>query len=130
MGQEIHKAQQEKKIVYVYVAGPFSQGNKEQNIAMAVSMGDSLIKAGFVPFIPHLTHLWEQTTKEAWSYEDWLQLDFRWLMKCDAVVRLPGRSPGADREVSLARQASIPVFLSFEELLRETKKDIPDELRW
>jgi hypothetical protein len=35
------------------------------------------------------------------------------LTKCDAVLRLRGKSPGADREEAAARAAGIPVFHKF-----------------
>lgn len=119
-----------KHITYVYVAGPFTHGDRLANIAAAIDAGDKLIKAGFIPFIPHLTALWEKHTKAIWDYEDWLSFDLKWLSKCDAVFRIPGHSPGADREVAHAEQLAIPVYTSFEQLLIDTDKDIPDELRW
>jgi hypothetical protein len=51
------------------------------------------------------------------DYELWLEIDFAWVKKCDALIRLPGESSGADREVELARSLGIPVYFSIQEFL-------------
>lgn len=38
------------------------------------------------------------------------------LERCDAVLRLPGESPGADREVHYAISLGKPVYYGLEEL--------------
>jgi hypothetical protein len=40
-----------------------------------------------------------------------------WVSVADAVLRLPGTSPGADREVALALSLGIPVYYDIEEML-------------
>jgi hypothetical protein len=40
----------------------------------------------------------------------------RLLRHCDAVLRLPGESRGADRDVEIARERGIPVYTSLEEI--------------
>jgi hypothetical protein len=39
-----------------------------------------------------------------------------WLAKCDAVLRITGESPGADREVKEAMRLNIPVYLGIDQL--------------
>jgi hypothetical protein len=39
-----------------------------------------------------------------------------WLELCDAVYRIEGASPGADREVRRAVEVGMPVYYSLEEL--------------
>ena len=39
----------------------------------------------------------------------WMPDFLLWLASCDELVRLPGESAGADREVSEARRLGIPV---------------------
>ena len=95
-------------IKYVYVAGPYSQGDPVLNVRWAVQAADLLLTWGFVPFVPHLSHLWHTIAPKA--YEDWLKYDNAWLPKCDAVLRLDGPSNGADKEVALAGELGIPVF--------------------
>ncbi len=40
----------------------------------------------------------------------------RLLARCDAVLRLPGRSVGADQDVAIARQRGLPVYFSLDEI--------------
>jgi hypothetical protein len=40
----------------------------------------------------------------------------RLLAHCDAVLRLPGASSGADQDVAIARERGIPVYLSVDDL--------------
>ena len=94
----------------IYVAGPYTMGDVAQNVRNAITMGDELLKLGFAPFIPHLTHFWHMLYPHA--YEKWLEHDFAILSKCDALLRYPGLSSGADREVAHAKLLKIPVFHS------------------
>jgi len=40
----------------------------------------------------------------------------RLLTRCDAVLRIPGESKGADQDVRIARERGLPVFRSVEEI--------------
>lgn len=102
-------------IRYVYVAGPYSKGDVAVNVRTAVLAADTLLQVGLTPFVPHLTHFWHLLTPH--DYEEWLTYDAMWLRKCDAVLRLPGESGGADRETALAGELGIPVFTSMQALL-------------
>jgi hypothetical protein len=42
----------------------------------------------------------------------------RLLQHCDAVLRLPGESTGADNDVRIAHERGIPVYHSIDELPR------------
>lgn len=44
----------------------------------------------------------------------------RLLERCDAVLRLPGQSRGADLDVARARELGLPVYFDIEELPRRT----------
>jgi len=97
--------------VYVYVAGPYSIGDKNENVKKAITAADELSKIGFVPFVPHLTHYWDAILPH--EYKFWMDYDSQWLKKCDALLRLPGESKGADLEVQICKeQIKIPVFYS------------------
>jgi nucleoside 2-deoxyribosyltransferase len=100
----------------VYIASPYNKGNKINNVKMQMIMGDVLIKFGFLPFVPLLFHF--QHYHHPLSYEEWMAIDLAWLETCDCVFRLNGESPGADREVSRAKELGIPVFYSIEQLIR------------
>ena len=93
---------------YVYIIAPYTHGDPVLNVRTAIQAAESLVTLGFVPFIPLLTHLWHLVSPH--EYEYWMNYDFGWLIKCDAVLRLPGFSPGGDREEALAKELGIPVF--------------------
>lgn len=96
-------------IKYVYVSGPLSSsGYFIDNIRTALQAADRLLERGYAPYVPHLNCLWEVMTP--YTYETWLQLDLDWILRCDALIRLPGHSPGGDREVVHALAHGIPVY--------------------
>lgn len=94
----------------VYVAGPVhGSGNQSINVYKAVSLGREIVKAGHVPFVPHLFTLWE-TMFAVEDQTEFMTMCVEWVNMCNALVRLPGVSPGSEMEVSLARAAEIPVL--------------------
>jgi hypothetical protein len=101
----------------VYVSGPYS-ADPERSIQAAIQAADQLLTAGHAPLVPHLKHPWIQTTDH--PYEAWLNLDLSWLQAADAVLRIPGHSPGADHETALAHQLGIPVHHTIDNLIEET----------
>ena len=103
------------KVRYIYVAGPISKGDQIRNCSEAIKVGDHLLKLGLVPFIPHLSIAWHMITPV--EYEDFMKWDFAWIDKCDALLRLPGESHGADREVDYVKLQKKPVFHSIKEIL-------------
>lgn len=91
----------------VYIAGPYSSdpiGNTSEAIRTANEVRD----IGHYPFVPHLSLQWD--SQHPRDYEDWMKFDFEWLKQCDAVLRFPGHSPGADREVEFATSREISVL--------------------
>lgn len=92
---------------HIYVAGPISRDPMAGTRA-AVLAGAELMRGGLVPFVPHLSVLWQMI--DPVEYEDWMIQDFAWIRRCDALLRLPGESPGADREVAFAKQGGLPIF--------------------
>ena len=107
-------------MAHIYVAGPYSQGNLDVNIKEAIEAADIILNHGHVPYVPHLTHLWELVSHH--SYEEWMALDEKWLAKCDVMYRIDGMSSGADREEEFARKNNIPVFRSYYEMFRYLEK--------
>jgi len=93
--------------IRVYVAGPYT-GNPVGGTRAAVHMGRLLWELGFAPYVPHTTMLWDLI--EPGEPEFYMALDFQWLSTCHAILRLPGRSSGADREVEFCKLHGIPVF--------------------
>lgn len=115
MGKETHSLR-----TRIYIAGPITLGDVDQNVRNAVAVGLDLHHRGYAPFIPHLSHYAEPlatwTTNPA-RYEAWLEVDQSFIAVCDALLRLPGPSRGADREVTWAYRLGIPVFYALGQLL-------------
>lgn len=102
----------------IYVAGPISLGDQDENVRRGVAAGLELLQAGYAPFIPHLSHyVNSEAVLGTEDYEKWLQLDFSFIRTCSGVLRIPGISPGADREVAFARTLRLPVFYDIPSIL-------------
>lgn len=91
----------------VYIAGPIT-GDPFGCVRQAASHFAELRAARVAPFMPQLSVLHEMIDPQ--PYETWLAYDFDVIRNCAALVRLPGHSPGADREVDFANGWGIPVF--------------------
>lgn len=92
----------------IYIAGPYTHGDVAVNVRQAMAAAVEIIEAGHVPFVPHLYHFLHTCFPQ--PYEVWMRLDLRWLSCCHALLRLPGDSPGADREADAAVQLGLPVY--------------------
>lgn len=103
----------------VYVAGPMTRGDRPANVRAGILAGERLRAAGFAPFVPHLTEFWAITTGSKGSLDEWIDYDLAWLSCCEALIRLPGESEGADIEVAHAVSLGIPIYNSVEEFLEE-----------
>lgn len=119
----------------IYIATPISVGDLCENVNRATEAFLKLVKAGYSPFNPALSVYSKpavfhdcpcydrvvvcQATVSGHpdlTHEDWMQVDLSWVSVSDAVLRLPGESKGADREVALATELGILVCHSVEEL--------------
>ena len=99
----------------VYIASPYSQGGTIYNIRLAIDAADTLLKAGFAPFVPHLNYTWDIVYPH--SYHTWLDWCMEWVVACDCLLRIHGISPGADAETALAKVIGIPVYYTMCELI-------------
>lgn len=100
-----------RKPCWVYVAGPYAR-DPEEGTRRAVVFGVALRAQGdqaFVPIIPHLFHYANAEVRRPEPF--WLAWDIDLLLRCDALVRLPGASAGADTEVAAAKALGIPVAI-------------------
>jgi hypothetical protein len=100
----------------VYIASPYTLGDVAVNVKTQIDTADELITLGFIPFVPLMSHF--QHMIHPRPYDDWLDIGLEWLSVCDCLLRLPGKSAGADFEVLQAQELGIPVFYSLNELIK------------
>ena len=86
----------------VYVSGNYTNGDVAQNVKAAIDAGDRLLEQGYIPFIPHLTHLWAIVSPK--PHSTWMMIDGAILGRADAIYMMKGweSSNGAVMELSLA----------------------------
>jgi len=102
---------------FVYIAGPIeSSGHVALNVRNAILVAEDLYKHGIMGFVPHLSVVWNMVTPDC-TYKRWLGYDFQIILRCDALLRLPGKSDGADKEVKFARKNNVPVYYSMKEMV-------------
>ena len=94
----------------IYVAAPYSQGDTMLNVRAAIEAAEALMAKGHTPFVPHLSALWQLVAPH--SNDFWYRYGMEWLEVCNAVLRLPGPSVGADFEVRVAEAQGKPVYYS------------------
>jgi hypothetical protein len=103
----------DKKLIYI--ACPYTLGDVAVNVHNAIETANQLADAGFIPYVPIWTHFWHLVTPR--PYEFWTEMDLEFVKKCDAILRIPGESKGADNEIKFANSLNIPVYYSIQELL-------------
>lgn len=105
--------------LHIYVAGPIGKNDegRRRRVEAALDVGRQLLRHGLCPFVPHLWAAALADADDLLGYEEWLKYDTAWINRCDAVLRMRGESPGADREVAFAEERGIRVFYSIDALL-------------
>ena len=102
--------------IRVYIASAYTIGDTAVNVRKQIDVGNELIGYGFAVFLPLLSHFQHMIHPQ--PYEVWMDQDMTWVASCDCLLRLPGQSRGADREVDRAKEVGIPVFFSVDELCK------------
>lgn len=92
----------------VFISGPYSQGDPVLSTREAVLWGEEVERHGCDVVIPHLSMLWHLISPA--PVERWYARDLAVLARCDAIVRFPGPSTGADAEVEFAVERGIQAF--------------------
>lgn len=106
----------------VYISGPITgSGNLHRNIQNGIDVWAELIDLGFAPFCPHMNDFGFYVAKP-FSWNVIIEVDLAILAKADALLRLPGKSKGADLEVNEAFKMEIPVFYNTPELIAYFKR--------
>lgn len=121
------------KPLLILIAGPYRSGTNgdpdliARNLARLEEVSGPIFRLGHVPMIgewvalPILRTL-EPADSDADADADagdvMYETAHRLLQHCDAVLRLPGESSGADKDVEIAQQRGLPVYRSLEEIPR------------
>ena len=105
----------------ILIAGPYRSGTDgdhdamEANLRRLEEVAWPVFAAGHVPMIGEWVALPVLRSAGA-TVDDDLAADVlyptaqRLLQHCDAVLRLPGESAGADQDVAIARSRGLPVY--------------------
>jgi len=106
----------------ILIAGPYRSGTNDDPAKMAQNLNTleqvawPIFQKGHVPMIGGWVALpiWKNAGGKSVGdhvYESTLHpTAHRLLQHCDAVLRLPGDSKGADNDVAIARARGIPVY--------------------
>jgi hypothetical protein len=116
------------KSLLILVAGPYRSGTNDEAERMAANLRHlesvtlDLFRAGHIPMIgewvalPLLRLAGGQRPGDAAWQEILYPVANRLLTRCDAVLRLPGESKGADEDVRLAREWGLAVYDRLEDV--------------
>jgi hypothetical protein len=112
----------------ILIAGPYASGTGGDHALMAQNLKRleeaawPIFRAGHLPMIGEWVALPVLASAGASGPSDPLAAEVmyptaeRLLQHCDAVVRLPGESRGADQDVAIAQGRGIPVYYSLDDV--------------
>lgn len=103
----------------VYISGPISLGNRNLNYFHACEAERQLMLSGFAPINPIRSMVLPFAWDSDMPHDLWLEVDLPIIERVDAVLRIPGESVGADREVGHALTLGIPVYYDIDLLEAE-----------
>lgn len=118
-----------QKPMMILIAGPYRSGTGDDRERMAANLRAleaaawPVFERGHVPMIgewvalPVLSSAGEDVLSP-FAEQVMYPTAERLLQHCDAVLRLPGESRGADQDVAIARRRGIPVYFSVDEVPR------------
>lgn len=109
----------------ILIAGPYRSGTDgdpaliARNLERLEEAAAPIHRLGHVPMIGEwaaLPILRGMTEADAGAGDVMYETAHRLLQHCDAVLRLPGASAGADQDVVIARERGLPVYFSLDEI--------------
>ena len=112
----------------ILIAGPYRSGTGDDPDLMAANLARleeaawPVFEAGHVPMIgewvalPVLRSAGATGVGDALAEQVMYPTTQRLLQHCDAVLRLPGESTGADQDVAIAEQRGLPVYYRIEDV--------------
>ncbi len=95
--------------IWIYIAAPYTHPDPIVNTRATVLAGEAVLQAGAFPIVPHTSMIWHLVSPH--DVDWWYAFDLQLLERTDALLRLPGASTGADREMIEALRQSKPVAL-------------------
>ena len=116
------------KPLMILIAGPYRSGTNDdprliaQNLDRLESFASQVYKIGHVPMIGEWVALPLMKQAGSTSPADPIAAQYlypvanRLLQHCDAVLRIPGASKGADQDVRIAEERGLPVYSRLEEI--------------
>jgi hypothetical protein len=97
------------RLPMIYIAGPITHPDPLANTGEGMRWFDELTDTGLcVCFLPHLSSFLHMRRPR--GHAEWLAMDKQYILRCDALFRLPGESVGADIEVAFCTEHKVPVF--------------------
>jgi len=118
------------KPLMILIAGPYKSGTNgdealmRRNLKRLQEAAWPIFAAGHVPMIgewvalPVLDSAGASGPNDPLAEQVMYPTAQRLLQHCDAVLRLPGESTGADQDVAIAHQRGIPVYTSVDQIPR------------
>ena len=116
------------KPLLILIAGPYRSGTGDDPDLMAANLARleeaawPIFAAGHIPMIgewvalPVLRSAGADGVTDPLAERVMYPTAQRLLAHCDAVLRLPGASTGADQDVAIARELGLPVYQRIEEI--------------
>jgi hypothetical protein len=111
----------------ILIAGPYRSGTNDDpdkvaaNLARLEEVAWPIFAAGHVPMIGEWVALPVLRSAGAGVFDPLAEQVMyptaqRLLEHCDAVLRLPGASMGADQDVAIARRRGLPIYRRIEDI--------------
>jgi hypothetical protein len=115
------------KPMLILIAGPYRSGTDDDPARMAANLRAletaawPVFEKGHIPMIGEWVALPVLDSAGSSVFEPLAERVMyptaeRLIQHCDAILRLPGESRGADQDVALARERGIPVYFSLDEV--------------
>ena len=108
----VEKSKNKKDSIVVFVSSPYSK-DEENNLKKHIEIGNALLDKGYGVCLPLLYHYLNK--EKLRPYQEWLEITQRLISRCDLLL-CTGVSEGTKSEVEYAKELSIPVVWSIEEI--------------
>jgi len=117
-----------QKPLLILIAGPYRSGTNDDpaliaaNLEMLESYALPIFRLGHIPLIgewvalPIIREAGGKHISDSIHQQFLYPVASRLLERCDAVLRVPGESTGADQDVRLARERGLPVYYGIEKI--------------